>query len=107
MQVRQPSPRSTQSLSELTLILDSGEADGILLAEGVECRLLLIDERNGRAVAKRRRIPVVRVAGVLLAAKKHGFVDAVLPILNKLERVGSRVSAGLTQEIARLAGEDG
>ena len=82
------------------------EAEAILVAEEVECRFLLIDERKGRAVAKRRGITVVGVAGVLLAAKKRGLIDAVLPILKNLERAGYRVSAELIQEIARLAGED-
>jgi predicted nucleic acid-binding protein len=43
------------------LVLDPGEAEAMLLAEEVECRFLLIDERKGRAVAKRSmRIPKAR-----------------------------------------------
>ncbi len=107
LQVREPSPGSPSSLSELVLILDLGEAEAILLAEEVDCRFLLIDERKGRAIAKRRGVPVVGMAGVLLAAKKRGLIDAVLPSLKNLERAGYRMSSGLTKEIARLAGEDG
>ena len=106
LQVQEPSPASAPSRSELVLILDPGEADAILLAEEVKCRFLLIDERKGRAVAKRRGIAVVGVAGVVLAAKKRGLIDTVLPILKNLERAGYRVSSELIQEIARLAGED-
>ena len=107
LQVREPSPGSAPSLSELVLILDLVEAEAILLAEEVDCRFLLIDERKGRAIAKRRGVPVVGMAGVLLAAKKRGLIDAVLPALKNLGRAGYRMSAGLTKEIARLAGEDG
>jgi len=107
LQVRETSRVSAPSVSELVLVLDLGEAEAILLAEEVECRFLLIDERKGRAVAKRRGIPVVGVAGVLLTAKKRGLIDLVLPILKNLERAGYRVSVELVQEIARLAGEDG
>jgi len=106
LQVREPSSTSAPSRSELVLVLDPGEAEAILLAEEVKCRFLLIDERKGRAVAKRRGIAVVGVAGVLLAAKKRSLIDAALPILKNLERAGYRVSAELIQEIARLAGED-
>jgi hypothetical protein len=77
------------------------------LAEEVNCRFLLIDERKGRAIASRRGVPVVGIAGVLLAAKKRGLIDAVVPILKNLEQAGYRISAGLTKEIALLAGEDG
>ena len=89
------------------LVLDPGEAEAILLAEEVNCKFLLIDERKGRAIANRRGVPVVGIAGVLLAAKKRGLIDAVVPILKNLEQAGYRISAGLTKEIARLAGEGG
>ncbi len=92
LHVREPSPGSAPSLSELVLILDLGEAEAILLAEEVDCRFLLIDERKGRVIAKRRGVPVVGVAGVLLAAKKRDLIDAVLPSLKNLERAGYRMS---------------
>jgi len=106
LQVQEPSADSAQALSDLMLVLDPGEAEAILLAEEVQCRFLLIDERKGRAIAKRRGVPVVGIAGVLLVAKKRGLIDAVVPILKNLEQVGYRMSTGLTNEIARLAGED-
>ena len=105
LQTREPSADSTSSLSALALILDPGEAEAILLAEEVDYRFLLIDERKGRAVAKRRGVPIAGVAGVLLAAKKHGLVDSVLPVLKNLESAGYRLSEALKKEIARLAGE--
>lgn len=107
LRIKKPSDSTASSLSELTLILDLGEAEAIVLAEEVDCRFLLIDERKGRAVAKHKGIPIAGVAGVLLAAKKRGFVDEVLPIVKSLEEVGYRLSAALTREIARLAGEVG
>ena len=106
LQVQELSAGSAQALSELMLVLDPGEAEAILLAEEVNCRFLLIDERKGRAIANRRGVSVVGIAGVLLAAKKRGFIDAVMPILQNLEQAGYRMSAGLTEEIARLARED-
>jgi hypothetical protein len=107
LQVQEPSADSAQALSELMLVLDPGEAEAILLAEEVNCKFLLIDERKGRAIANRRGVPVVGIAGVLLAAKKRGLIDTVVPILKNLEQAGYRISAGLTKEITRLAGEGG
>ena len=106
-QVQELSAGSTPSLSELVLILDRGEAEAILLAEEVNCKFLLIDEKKGRAIATRRGVPVVGTAGVLLAAKKRGLLDAVVPNLKRLEQAGYRMSEELTKEIARLAEEDG
>ena len=70
LQVQEPSADSAQALSDLMLVLDPGEAEAILLAEEVHCRFLLIDERKGRAIAKRRGVPVVGIAGVLVGGKK-------------------------------------
>ncbi len=106
LKTRELSASSASSLSGLALVLDQGEAEAIVLAEEADCRFLLIDERKGRVVAKRRGVPVAGVAGVLLAAKKHGLVDSVLPVLTSLESVGYRLSEALKKEIARLAGED-
>jgi predicted nucleic acid-binding protein len=105
--MRQPSNITTEQMSELVLILDPGEAEAISLAKEVNCRFLLIDERKGRAVAKRRGVPVAGLAGVLLAAKKGGIIDEVMPIVKCLGEIGYRMSQSLIAEIARLAGESG
>ena len=107
LQVKRPSASATSAIDELILILDPGEAEAIVLAEEMGCRFLLIDERKGRAVAKRRGVPVAGIAGVLLTAKKHGFIDEVLPLVKDLEQVGYRMSPALISEIARRAGESG
>jgi len=103
LQIKSPSARTTTSLSELVLILDPGEAEAIVLAEEVDCRFLLIDERKGRAVARRRGVPIAGIAGVLLAAKKLGFIDEVLPLVKNLEQVRYRMSSALVSEIVRRA----
>ncbi|MES9902956.1 MAG: DUF3368 domain-containing protein [Sedimenticola sp.] len=73
----------------------------------MDCRFLLIDERKGRAVARRRGVLVAGIAGILLTAKKHGFIGEVLPLIKDLKQIGYRMSAALVSEIARLAGESG
>ena len=103
--MRQLSSIMAEQMSELALILDPGEAEAIALAEEVSCRFLLIDERKGRAVAKRRGVPVAGLAGVLLAAKKNGIIDEVMPVVKCLGEIGYRMSQSLITEIARLTGE--
>ncbi len=96
----------TGALVRLRLILDPGESEAILLAEHIGGRFLLIDERRGRQVAKSRHLKVAGIAGVLLAAKQKGLLDAVAPELEALRRAGYRLSAQLIDEVLRLAGEE-
>ena len=92
-------------LARLSRVLDAGEASAILLAEQLHARFLLIDERRGRQVARTRGLPVVGVAGVLLAARRTGRLDSVAAALSALSQQQYRLSDALVQEILRLAGE--
>ena len=92
-------------LARLRLLLDVGEAAAILLAEQADCRFLLIDERRGRDIARRRGLPVVGLAGVLLAAKRSDLLESVAPVLADLSRQGYRLASALVAEVLRLAGE--
>jgi predicted nucleic acid-binding protein len=56
--------------------LDPGEREAIRLAERTGAKALLIDERDGRQVAKQRGVPVTGTLGVLDEAASEGLVDA-------------------------------
>ncbi len=70
------SPTDPNVVVELARVLDPGEAEAIALAEQRAPRFLLIDDAKGRRIARRRGIPVVGVAGVLIAAKSEGALAA-------------------------------
>ena len=92
-------------VSELSRLLDPGEAEAIVLALQERTRFLLIDDARGRAVARRRGVAVVGVAGALLAAKASGALAAVGPQLEELSRVGYRLSGELVAAVLERAGE--
>ncbi len=94
-------------MASLGLLLDAGESAAILLALETQCRFLLIDERRGRQIARRRGIPVVGLAGVLLAARQQGLLESVGSVLAALSRQGYRLADALVAEVLRLAGETG
>ena len=83
--------------TELADSLDPGEAEAIALALAEEraARFLLIDDAKGRRFARQRGLPVVGVAGVLLAAKSAGILAAVAPVLRNLSSAGYRLSPEL------------
>ena len=96
-------PESTD-LAKLTELLDRGEAEAIVLAQSQKLELL-IDERKGRRVARRKGVTVIGTGGLLLLAKRGGVIDPIAPILDELASHGYRLSDGLQREILRLAGE--
>jgi predicted nucleic acid-binding protein len=70
--------RSTANASLISLLcveLHQGEAEAIALAPELKSERLLIDERDGRAMARQLGVPVTGVLGVLLRAKREGRVD--------------------------------
>lgn len=68
----------------LSLDLDPGEAEAIVLAVETDAELLLMDERRGRIAATRLGRRVVGVLGALSDAKRRGLVPAVRPLLDAL-----------------------
>jgi len=96
-------PENTD-MTQLTELLDRGEAEAIVLAQSRDARLL-IDERKGRAVARSRGMRVIGTGGVLLLAKREHVIEQVAPILDELASHGYRLSDELRRELLVLAGE--
>jgi predicted nucleic acid-binding protein len=71
-------------VSLLTVELHQGEADAIALALDMKVQQLLIDEKEGRAMARRLGVPVIGVLGVLLRGKTMGHVPAIKPEIEAL-----------------------
>jgi predicted nucleic acid-binding protein len=85
--------------------LDAGEAAAIALARASHARLILLDERRGRAVAAQLGLPVAGSLTVLLQAKQRGLVPLVAPILDQMVAQGRRFSPRLRTQVLTQAGE--
>ena len=77
--------------------LDLGEREAILLAQETHADLLLIDEKHGRAEAKRRGITTTGTLGVLLAAGARGMLDAEASLERLISDTTFRATAQLQQ----------
>lgn len=91
-------------VDEATRGLGAGEAQAIALAFS-EDTLLLIDDRAGRAAARRLGLAITGTVGVLLQAKQAGLIPQVLPLLDQMRQAGDYLSEALLDSAARLAGE--
>ncbi len=74
--------------------LDLGEAETLALAVELGAEIVLIDEREGRHVARRLELQPLGVLGVLLQAKRAGRCEKIRPLLEALRRQAGFYIAG-------------
>jgi len=87
--------------------LDKGEAEAIVLALQMKAGRVLLDEREGRRVAKSLGLNVTGVLGILLRARREGRLPSLQKAMDELrERAGFRIGAELYADILRESGED-
>lgn len=95
-----------QRVRDYQRLVHSGEAEAIALALEVRPDWLLIDDSDGRRLAKQEGAPVIGLMGVLLLAKEQGLLPCVKPVIEALEsQAGFYLSAAVRLEVLRLAGE--
>jgi predicted nucleic acid-binding protein len=92
---------SHQPLAELLKqTLDKGEAEAIALAVELQADWLLLDEREGRKVAKSLGLRVTGILGVLLRAKQTGELESLQPVIdNLINKAGFRIAPELLAQI--------
>ena len=86
--------------------LGDGEACTLSLAVQHAGCLVLMDERLGRNYARKHGVSVIGLGGVLLEAKRGGFIPEIRPYIDRLAKTDFRVSEGIVQEVLVQAGED-
>lgn len=92
-------------LRQLLVRLDAGEAAAIALAVDRRASLILMDELDGRKVARHHHLQIAGTLGILLEAKRRGYVGEVRPLIESLERESFRISATLKEQVLTAAGE--
>jgi len=97
-------PSFPQEVEAAIARLGPGEGQAIALAYAQEA-LLLIDDRQGRNVARHLGLRVSGVVGVLILAKEAGLVAAVRPLLEEIRQQGYWLSDELVAVAARLTQE--
>src|SRR3989304_3484603 len=91
----------------IKIIPDLGLGEAEVLALGCEEvePLLIIDDALARKIAKLQIFKYTGTAGVLLKAKKEGYLTEIKPILERLKKSGFYINNKLVTEILKIAGE--
>jgi predicted nucleic acid-binding protein len=104
--LRQEVVENKQIVLALKRELDNGEAEAIALALQLKADLILMDERDGRSVAKSMGLNPIGILGVLVRAKQAGTIQSVKEVLNRLRNeAGFYITDGLMQNILSEIGE--
>lgn len=85
--------------------LDIGEAEAIALSVQMKAGLVLLDEREGRAIARALGLKVTGVLGIALKAYRQGQLPSLQQVMEELrEKAGFRIAPELFAELMREAG---
>jgi len=104
--IRQQSPSALLPAVRAATGLDSGEASALSLAVEIHADAVLIDERRGYEVAVQLGLRTLGILGILLRGKTAGFLPAVKPVLDALQRdAGFWLSEPLRKQVLATAGE--
>lgn len=95
--VRIEPPQRSEFVRELRTELDAGEAAAISLAVERGADLVLIDERDGRKVARRHALDVTGVIGLLLREAHQGTIR-IEPALDELREAGFWIGEDLYRQ---------
>ncbi len=92
----------------LPLVTHLGDGEKEVLALGLELSdaLLLLDDRDARRHARALELEFSGTLGVLLLAKERGFLDAIRPVLDRLQALRFRLDARTRQVVLELASEE-
>ncbi len=85
--------------------VDYGEAQAISLALTMKSKLL-IDDKIGRKIAKKEKIPVIGFGAVLVRLKQLNLIDSVYIVIQRMQVLNYRLSDRVLDEILRLCGEN-
>lgn len=100
-------PKDVNLVNQYLSVLDEGESEAIVLAQELNADWVVMDEKIGRQFAKQLNIKTIGLLGILIKAKKEGFLYLVKPILDDLiEQAGFWITDDVYQMVLQEAGEN-
>jgi predicted nucleic acid-binding protein len=87
--------------------LDRGEAEAIALALLLDADWIILDERDGRRIAKSFGLQVTGILGVVIRASRNGQISSLPLVINQLrEEAGFRIAPNLLSLLSQILKEE-
>lgn len=93
------SPENDLRVRALSANLGTGEAEAITLAAEIPGALLIMDDTEGRRIARELGVQVTGLLGVLIEAKARGAISAMAPLLDQLRAEGFWLSDAMQRNV--------
>ena len=98
--------RDTKAKRMYRAKLHNGEVEVMILAQEHEGEhLVIIDDNAARKTAQFLGLTLTGTIGVLIKAKELGYIDAVMPFVNRMEESEIYFSESLKARVKRLSHE--
>jgi predicted nucleic acid-binding protein len=94
-----------KSKNYLSMVMDFGESESVILYEELNADFLLIDDRKARVIAESLQVNCIGSVGVLIKAKQKGIISELKPSFEHWLRQGRYFSVTLLNEILQNQGE--
>ncbi len=96
---------SKRALSEVPAGLGRGEREAIALALESKADLVILDDRQGRRVARAKGLAVTGTIGLLIEAREKGLIPSVRRELDRLIEAGIWIDEAFYHRILQEFGE--
>ena len=85
--------------------LHAGEVEVMILAQEQNADLVILDDNAAKKTAKFLGLPVTGTLGLLLRAKREGYIKEVKPLMDDLSKDGFFIQDSVRQMVIEQAGE--
>ncbi len=100
-----PKVREIHSKNYLSIVMDYGESESVILYEELLADYLLIDDNRARKIAESIDIKCIGTLGLLLKAKEKNIVRELKPLFIEFIKIGRYFSKELLNYILVKGGE--